>query len=150
MIFPFTKEPLKNRLDKSDAKYVQCIHTAYASFGTSSDCGYADFYVNNGRTQPTCTKGNIVCYHAMSHEYFSEAMLIDHIFEGPHCNEGKLEHAVKQSRWLKPLLFVVDYLRDEDDCDQSRTDRLGIHTNEEDGRFFVETNLKYPYAKRLS
>lgn len=145
-----TSESLEKRLDKSDAKYVQCIHTAYASFGTLADCGHGNFYMNNGRAQTAqCTNGHIVCYHGMAHTYFSESMLPNHVFEGPHCNEGSVEYFAKQWRFARVLLYVVDnWLRD--DCDQSRIDRLGIHTAKKEGRFFVQTNSNYPYAKRIT
>lgn len=149
MIFPI-QEPIEKRLDKSDAKYVQCVHTAYESFGTLKDCGHANFYMNKGREQPACPKGDVICFHRMAHEYFFESLLENHVFEGPHCAASIIELFAKGANRIVRLvlLHAVDkWLRD--DCDQSRTDRLGIHTNRKDGRFFVETNSKYPYAKQI-
>lgn len=45
------------RLDKTDAKYVQCIHSNrnYLGLGTDMQCGHQDFYPNDGLApQPGC------------------------------------------------------------------------------------------------
>lgn len=50
------------RLDPSDAKFVDVIHTDGRSFflleipgyGMSQSCGHIDFYPNNGKEQPGC------------------------------------------------------------------------------------------------
>lgn len=148
IFFPI-KEPLEKRLDKSDAKYVQCVHTAQTSFGTLNDCGHANFYINKGRDQPACPDGDIICSHGMAHEYFSESMLSNHVFEGPHCGAGVIKLLAKHYSLIRiPLLDAVDkWLRN--DCDNSRIDKLGIHSRMKAGRFFVETNSKYPYAKHV-
>lgn len=56
----FTKPKLVDavyRLDRTDAKYVQCIHTArnYLGLGSGNECGHQDFYPNDGLSpQPGC------------------------------------------------------------------------------------------------
>lgn len=48
---------LDARLDKSDAKFVQCIHTSvhFFSLGSHLNCGHQDFYPNDGQIpQPGC------------------------------------------------------------------------------------------------
>lgn len=45
------------RLDRTDAKFVQCIHTArnYLGLGSGFECGHQDFYPNDGLApQPGC------------------------------------------------------------------------------------------------
>lgn len=45
------------RLDRTDAKFVQCIHTArnYLGLGSGVECGHQDFYPNDGLSpQPGC------------------------------------------------------------------------------------------------
>lgn len=45
----------KNRLDKTDAKFVQCIHTDSSNLGSHVNLGHQDFYPNNGNSpQPGC------------------------------------------------------------------------------------------------
>lgn len=42
------------RLDKTDAYFVDCIHTS-AKFGLQKSIGHKDFYPNGGSSQPGCT-----------------------------------------------------------------------------------------------
>lgn len=41
-----------DRLDASDANYVQCIHSNIGFWGTVPRCGCDDFYLNSGIVQP--------------------------------------------------------------------------------------------------
>lgn len=58
----FTKPQLlasRYRLDRSDAKFVQCIHTNtnYIGLGTDVPCGHQDYYPNEGLSpQPGCQR----------------------------------------------------------------------------------------------
>lgn len=47
---------IANRLDKSDAKFVDVIHTNQGEFGYIGDCGHVDFYPNCGYLQPGCLR----------------------------------------------------------------------------------------------
>jgi len=42
-------------LDKSDAKFVDVLHTNMGLKGKISPLGHLDFYANNGCIQPGCT-----------------------------------------------------------------------------------------------
>ena len=42
------------RLDKSDAQYVDVIHTDAGVFGTTLASGHTDFWPNGGSSQPGC------------------------------------------------------------------------------------------------
>lgn len=42
--------PPTERLDPTDAKYVQVIHTSSGTFGTPFNIGTADFYADNGKS----------------------------------------------------------------------------------------------------
>lgn len=56
------------RLDKTDAGFVDIIHTDDSSiigigYGTSQSCGHVDFFPNNGDDQPGCgSGGKIITY----------------------------------------------------------------------------------------
>ena len=42
------------RLDKSDADFVDVIHTDMGALGTTDKSGHLDFYPNGGIKQPGC------------------------------------------------------------------------------------------------
>lgn len=46
-----------NKLDPSDAKFVDVIHTNALIQGKIERCGHVDFYMNGGVIQPGCSKG---------------------------------------------------------------------------------------------
>ena len=50
----FTNVDSADRLDQSDADYVDVIHTDVGAFGISYNAGHIDFYPNDGSTQPGC------------------------------------------------------------------------------------------------
>ncbi|XP_063241619.1 putative endothelial lipase [Bacillus rossius redtenbacheri] len=54
---------LKNtwKLDKSDADFVDVIHTNVGVFGKIEPTGHADFYVNGGSLQPACANHSTTC-----------------------------------------------------------------------------------------
>jgi len=45
---------LNERLDKTDARFVDVIHCNTKLLGTDVQAGHADFYPNSGYTQPGC------------------------------------------------------------------------------------------------
>lgn len=47
-------------LDKSDALFVDVLHTNIGLKGKYVPLGHVDFYANNGAFQPGCGKGNII------------------------------------------------------------------------------------------
>ncbi|VVC98347.1 unnamed protein product [Leptidea sinapis] len=84
------------RLDRSDAHYVDIIHSNamplyYSGFGISEPIGHVDFYPNGGSTQPGCKDDGgyrsvgdsdmymqvvkfVGCNHERSYEYFTESI----------------------------------------------------------------------------
>ena len=44
----------ENRLDKSDAKFVEVLHTDAGELGMVRPIGHVDIYLNGGKTQPDC------------------------------------------------------------------------------------------------
>ncbi|XP_066146072.1 phospholipase A1-like [Euwallacea fornicatus] len=69
---------LKNdwKLDKSDADFVDVIHTSAGTFGKLEATGHVDFYVNGGSLQPACQSKKYppLCSHIMAGLYFSESI----------------------------------------------------------------------------
>lgn len=54
----FTTVDHRSKLDKSDARFVDVIHTNVGVFGKIEPSGHIDFYVNGGQTQLACEGGN--------------------------------------------------------------------------------------------
>ncbi|CAH0380980.1 unnamed protein product [Bemisia tabaci] len=100
----FEGSPAAVRLDKSDAEFVEVVHTSgrpfipLLGFGFITTVGHVDFYFNGGALQPKCKippfdSVNITsisdlvlvpvevlsewvgCSHNLAHEYYSEAIL---------------------------------------------------------------------------
>lgn len=119
----------KNRLDPSDAQYVQCVHTSRATLGTLLDCGHADFIVNGGFMQPGCL--NIWCSHSRAIQYFQESLKPINRFIAEKCDDAFKEYFTKKMLCL-PCTGILD--------------QLGIHSARLSGRYFLETRSSAPYA----
>ncbi|KAI4482805.1 hypothetical protein M0804_008658 [Polistes exclamans] len=61
-----------NRICKTDAEYVQILHTSEIK-GTTTQLGTIDFYINYGKSQPGCGI-NESCSHARAVEYLTECV----------------------------------------------------------------------------
>lgn len=110
----------ESKLDKSDAKYVQCIYTDGDMFGIRTELGdgHGNFFMNGGDSQPDCIIPG--CDHTRAYEYFRESFLLEHEFRGNACR-------------LRTTL--------------ADNDRIGIHSGRMNGTFCVSTNGEPPYAK---
>ncbi|XP_065095314.1 phospholipase A1 member A-like [Ochlerotatus camptorhynchus] len=66
-----------DKLDKSDADFVDVIHTNALVQGKVERCGHVDFYMNGGIIQPGCWAGGqnpMACSHHRAPDYFSESI----------------------------------------------------------------------------
>ncbi|NWI11015.1 LIPR2 protein, partial [Crypturellus soui] len=104
----FQDTPIEVRLDQSDAKFVDVIHTdtaptiPYLGFGMSTAVGHLDFYPNGGREMPGCSKNIIstivdldgiwegtrdfvACNHLRSYKYYSDSIIYPDGFLGFAC-----------------------------------------------------------------
>ncbi|XP_029166574.1 lipase member H-like [Nylanderia fulva] len=61
------------RVDKTDADFVQVIHTS--SIGITKPIGDADFYPNGGNKQPGCSVIVPGCAHSRAYEYYAESIM---------------------------------------------------------------------------
>ncbi|KFR10727.1 Pancreatic lipase-related protein 2, partial [Opisthocomus hoazin] len=104
----FQGTPTEVRLDKSDAEFVDVIHTdsaptiPYLGFGMSTAIGHLDFYPNGGKQMPGCGKNLIseiidlngiweglrdfvACNHLRSYKYYSDSIIYPDGFLGYSC-----------------------------------------------------------------
>ncbi|XP_038107065.1 pancreatic lipase-related protein 2 isoform X1 [Culex quinquefasciatus] len=74
----FTDSAPDSRLDPSDARFVDVIHTCAGMLGSDAKLGHVDFWPNGGRAnQPGCGGMNDftgACSHGRSYEYYSESV----------------------------------------------------------------------------
>jgi len=75
------------RIDASDADFVDCIHTTAGGLGLEGPLCTVDFYPNGGlNPQPGCPWIDFgSCSHSRSHEYFAESILPNHQFPAFSC-----------------------------------------------------------------
>merc|ERR1712110_696844 len=68
-----------DRLDRTDAQFVDIIHTAGYWVGTSTPSGHVDIWPNGGKApQPGCEKSeslDLSCSHFLAWKLFSESIL---------------------------------------------------------------------------
>ncbi|XP_066476522.1 inactive pancreatic lipase-related protein 1-like isoform X1 [Tiliqua scincoides] len=104
----FQGTPTSIRLDKTDAEFVDVIHTdsaptiPYLGFGMSQAVGHLDFYPNGGEYMPGCkknpvsqivdidgiwegTRDFVACNHLRSYKYYSDSIIFPDGFLGYPC-----------------------------------------------------------------
>ncbi|KAJ4428052.1 hypothetical protein ANN_24066 [Periplaneta americana] len=87
----FEIKGLEDRLDPSDAEFVQVIHTAGGFLSFLEPLGHADFYPNGGKNpQPSCSgEEAIICSHHLACMYFAESILRPMGFPAVECDSWK-------------------------------------------------------------
>lgn len=71
----FTMSNTNNRLDPTDARFVQVIHTNGGLLGFGRSIGDSDFYPNGGSSQPGCGVDLAgTCAHSRAYSYYAEAI----------------------------------------------------------------------------
>ncbi|KAH8378157.1 hypothetical protein KR093_009730, partial [Drosophila rubida] len=129
----FMTSNLSERLDPSDANFVDVIHTDVFIYGLLQPVGHVDFYPNKGVLQPNCGKIDDIdthrCYHARAVAYYAESINSPSVFWGFRCKDL--------------YAFVVG------ECVPSNNvEQLGYFTRESArGSYFLATNESPPYAK---
>ncbi|XP_015373142.1 PREDICTED: pancreatic lipase-related protein 2-like isoform X2 [Diuraphis noxia] len=78
-------------IDKSDANFVDIIHTNGNSLGLIKPLGHIDFYPNGGVAQLKCKKVDTAsggaCSHAKAFEYFAHSILVKNDFKALKCTQ---------------------------------------------------------------
>lgn len=122
--FPF-QDSREARLDDTDAKYVQCIHTSRLTLGVNYTCGHSDFYPNGGFMMPGCLEP--ICSHLYVVALFHSSLDPVHSFVGTHCNNDI------EARYHG---FQCTSIRDT----------MGIHNDGVKGSFYLYTSPHEPYC----
>ncbi|XP_041968764.1 pancreatic lipase-related protein 2-like isoform X3 [Aricia agestis] len=92
----FCKLPPPQRLDETDAEFVDVIHADAGIFGFKYAVGHVDFWPNGGRSpQPGCELShtlpkqlllnNFFCSHWRSYMFYSESVINPHGFVASAC-----------------------------------------------------------------
>nr|BAN20994.1 lipase [Riptortus pedestris] len=118
------------RLDATDAQYVDCIHTCGGFLGIDEPICTADFYPNAGRNQPGCHWFDFgSCSHGRSHELFAESILNEHLFPSFLCDD--VEFTPEKCMFTGALMGYPA-------------------NNETTGIFYTKTNDGFPFAPNLT
>ncbi|XP_068154018.1 endothelial lipase [Drosophila tropicalis] len=130
----------KYRLDPTDARFVQVLHTSGGTLGTSLKCGHADFYPNGGRApQKNCrmfmnlrdmqNTNPIACSHSSAAIFFRQSMDPEYPFVGTQC--GSYREFTAGS------------------CEGNGRARFGIHSHRRaEGSYYFDTDSQQPYVQR--
>ncbi|XP_067624824.1 lipase member H [Eurosta solidaginis] len=127
----FITAGVNDKLDPSDATFVDVMHTNAFVQGKIERCGHADFYMNGGIMQPGCNKGGsnpFACSHQRSVEYFQESIRSRKGFWGWACSS--------YISYLLGMCPPTNYLLEAGEDIKPNTK----------GMFLVETNDTAPYA----
>ncbi|XP_023950156.2 lipase member H-A [Bicyclus anynana] len=120
------------RIDKSDADFVDIISTNIDGFGMAAPVGHVNFYVNGGEFQPGdvmwvfCT---VLCSHIRSYTLWMSALKNPNSFIAIQCD------SVQQARDKKCF-----------DRTPLVTNVMGLNVDKsKEGIFYLATDYAYPY-----
>ncbi|XP_055319675.1 pancreatic triacylglycerol lipase [Sitodiplosis mosellana] len=137
-----------DKLDPTDAEFVDVYHSNAFVQGQIERCGTVDFYMNGGILQPGCFSfgsNPFACSHHRAAEYFTESILSDRGFWGWSCNSyySYLLGMCPRSNEL--------HLAGED-CRDTTKGMFLITTNSESpfasGQWTLQQTTKYPSNSR--
>lgn len=126
----------EDRLDQTDADFVDVIETNIDGYGMAAPVGHINFYVNGGEFQPgdifwiPC---NVICSHVRAFTIWISALLNPNSFIAMKCDS-------------------VQEARNRDCYDKSPvvTNIVGLNTNRNiQGVFYLATENNFPYFMGL-
>lgn len=133
--FP-TLNPTNKRLDKTDAKFVQIIHSTDGLVGCQIDHGHQDFRPDGGiAPQKACElpiasqalwPEVLTCSHSQPIQYFRFSLNPVNVFRGRECYNYEI--------------FLTGL------CNFSATDIMGPRTQRRAGRYYLLTSFFPPYT----
>ncbi|CAH0729994.1 unnamed protein product, partial [Brenthis ino] len=121
-----------DRIDKSDADFVEIISTNIDGYGMAAAVGHVTYYVNGGENQPgqifwpLC---QILCSHVRSHTLWLTALKYQNSFVAIQCDSVQ-EARNRDCYGKKPLV----------------TNLMGLKADKsKEGIFYLSTSNNYPY-----
>jgi len=133
----FGVKPDSERLDPSDAVFVNVIHTAMGTLldgglAFTEPRGHVDFYPNSGKGQPGCGIDAFgSCSHSRAHEFFGESIHRRTAFGGCKCGDD----------WLAWDQYMAG-------CQCLANAAMGWATDRSArGIFFLRTNAQSPFGR---
>ncbi|KAF4525574.1 hypothetical protein B566_EDAN010433 [Ephemera danica] len=120
-------------LDRTDADFVDIIHTNAGNKGKYGPNGHVDFYVNGGTMQPGCVGPEVYdsasCAHARAPIYYAESLWSQLGFWGQECSSW-FAYRLGMCSWREARYALMGEFADPT-----------IH-----GQFFLDTFAKSPFA----
>uniref|UniRef100_A0A2P2HZE4 Phospholipase A1 member A-like n=1 Tax=Hirondellea gigas TaxID=1518452 RepID=A0A2P2HZE4_9CRUS len=147
----FSRRDIDERLDHTDAKFVDVIHTNYGGllklhFGYEDALGHVDFYVNGGSLQPGCPP---IVKEAI------EMFLSGDIRDFSSCNHDRsyiyyIEAARKSLVYTTLGFQCPDYQNfTMGECLRNHTNTLGLQASPtKPGVYYLDTQDSAPYLSR--
>ncbi|XP_063903693.1 pancreatic triacylglycerol lipase [Zophobas morio] len=137
--FPeFSLRDSSRRISRTDADYIDVIHTDAGVLGLPIPVGHADFYPNGGRAlQPGCQPS-----------YLVQLRLVDQIFGCSHVRAWKLyaESVVNPDAF--PATRCQTWRGPNKKCNFTKDSVMGYaNNNRTRGQFYLLTNFKGPFSK---
>lgn len=142
---------LSQRLDSSDAIFVDVIHTNGGQLGIEEPIGTVDFFPQGGKRQPGCTQGNINCLgirHLNFIYLFLVAGFCNHISAPLYMIQSVLNpgqfRAVRCNSWND---FTAGFCRNNKDTatmgENVRASARGLYFLKLDGKKCIEKLLEF-------
>ncbi|KAF2368030.1 Lipase/vitellogenin [Trinorchestia longiramus] len=137
-----------DRLDKTDAQFVDVIHThacstliqTYKCYGIVDSIGHVDVWVNGGLEQPACQEdgdGERIledgspCSHSLSYVYYTES----------------LEYPASSTRYIARRCASPGHYHNGSCACPAYPQYMGFHANSRTlGDFYVNTSSVWPYG----
>ncbi|KAK0080967.1 hypothetical protein PV325_013019 [Microctonus aethiopoides] len=105
----FISKPPYRRLDKSDAEFVDVIHTESNAAGTWQPLGHVDFYPNSGQEQKGCKWYDFPCSHKMAYKFYTQSISNPAKFVGLRCDLYINEFDKKFENCRKEEIIVMGH-----------------------------------------
>ncbi|CAB3227798.1 unnamed protein product [Arctia plantaginis] len=121
----FSNVSASGRLNRTDAEYVDVIHSNAGMLGIKEPVGHKDFYPNGGSSQTGCYIS--ICDHSRAWEYFAESISSPKNFPARKCEN-----------WT---------LFGQSACSKNEISYMGIESDTgSPGLYFLSTKSSSPYG----